>query len=45
MDKHMTALRTPQIDANYLDEDFNSYNWDIFSSLFRYYYSHLTHSF
>ncbi|CAF0768055.1 unnamed protein product [Rotaria sordida] len=45
MDEQMTALRTPQIDANYLDEDFNSYNWDMFSSLFRNYYSHLTHSF
>ena len=45
MNNQISALRTPQIDANYLDENFNSYNWDIFSSLFRNYYSHLTHSF
>ncbi len=41
----MIALRTPQIDANLLDEDFQSYNWEIFSSLFRHSYSHLIHSF
>ena len=41
----MLALRTPQIDANLLDEDFHSFNWEIFSSLFRYSYSHLIHSF
>ncbi|UJR36771.1 hypothetical protein I4U23_029484 [Adineta vaga] len=40
----MSALRTPQIDANHLDEDFQSYNWEIFSSLFRHSYSHLIHS-
>ena len=40
----MSALRTPQIDANLLDEDFHSYNWQIFSSLFRHNYSYLTHS-
>lgn len=41
----MLALRTPQIDAHHLDEDFNAYNWELFSSLFRHSYSHLTHSF
>lgn len=45
MSEPITALRTPQIDAHYLDEDFHSYNWDIFSSLFRNYYSYLTHSY
>ncbi|CAF2046583.1 unnamed protein product [Rotaria magnacalcarata] len=45
MSEPIAALRTPQIDANYLDEDFNAYNWDMFSSLFRIYYSHLIHSF
>jgi peroxin-2 len=45
MNTQMSALRTPQIDANLLDEDFHSYNWEIFSSLFRHYYSHLIHSF
>jgi peroxin-2 len=45
MAQAMFALRTPQIDANHLDEDFNSYNWEIFSSLFRNSYSHLIHSF
>ncbi|CAF3810874.1 unnamed protein product [Adineta steineri] len=45
MDKQMFALRSPQIDANHLDEDFNSYNWEIFSSLFRNSYSHLIHTF
>lgn len=39
------ALRTPQIDSNLLDEDFQSYNWEIFSSLFRFNSSHLSHSF
>jgi hypothetical protein len=41
----MLALRTPHIDSNYLDESFHSYNWDMFSSLFRYSHSHLIHSF
>jgi len=45
MNTQMSALRTPQIDANLLDEDFHSYNWEIFSSLFRHYYSHFIHSF
>jgi len=45
MNQQISSLRTPQIDANLLDEDFNSYNWDIFSSIFRHYYSHLIHSF
>ena len=45
MDPSMSALRTPQIDANHLDEDFQSYNWESFSSLFRYSSSHLIHSF
>ncbi|CAF0798545.1 unnamed protein product [Adineta ricciae] len=45
MNEQMFALRTPQIDANQLDEDFHSYNWEIFSSLFRHSYSHLIHSF
>ena len=41
----MSALRTPQIDANYLDEDFQAFNWESFSQLFRYSSSHLIHSF
>jgi hypothetical protein len=45
MNQQISALRTPQIDANHLDEDFNSYNWEIFSSLFRNSYSYLIHSF
>ena len=44
MDPTLTALRTPQIDAYQLDEDFQSYNWELFSSLFRYSSSHLIHS-
>jgi len=45
MSDNQFALRTPQIDSNLLDEDFQSINWEIFSSLFRYNYSHLIHSF
>ena len=45
MDRQMFALRTPQIDVNDLDEEFDSFNWDSFSSLFRNYYSYLIHSY
>lgn len=45
MNQQISSLRTPQIDANLLDEDFQSYNWEIFSSIFRHYYSHLIHKF
>lgn len=45
MSERLVTLRTPQIDANLLDEDFSSYNWEIFSSLFRFQYSHLVHTF
>jgi hypothetical protein len=31
MNQQVSSLRTSQIDANHLDEDFNSYNWEIFS--------------
>ncbi|CAF1244206.1 unnamed protein product [Didymodactylos carnosus] len=34
------SLRTPQIDADYLNNDFSEYNFDSFSSIFRYYHSH-----
>ena len=44
MDQPINALRTPQIDANYLDENFEAYNWEMFSSLFRYVHSTWVHS-
>ena len=43
MSEPVAALRTPQIDAAYLDGEFQSYNWDMFSSLFR--SSHVIHTF
>ncbi|CAF2514023.1 unnamed protein product [Rotaria sp. Silwood2] len=43
--KQLPALRTLQIDANYLGKDFNSYHWDIFSSIFHNNKSHPIDSF
>jgi hypothetical protein len=45
MNQRISALRTSQIDENHLDEDSDSYNWEIFSLLFHNYYSYLIHSF
>lgn len=46
MEKSIDALRTPQIDAFFLDESFHNFNWEIFSSLFRRHpSSHWVHTF